>query len=231
MVVTGQAGSTNVLAAAVSEQMWPKEAVRQAAAERGDGRSVEHREGDVGDLVRSARLGTPGAFDELVLRYQRQATSVAYRLLNNRDDAMEITQDAFLRAFEKLRSLAEPERFGPWLMRIVSNLALNRRRARALRMTASLDVSGGDDDRGGPNLPDGREPAPPAAAAADELEGLLSRAIDELPERQRMALVLFSIEKMPQNDVAEILGCSVEAVKWHVFTARKKLKDRLKDYL
>lgn len=211
--------------------MWPKEAVRQAAADRGDGRAVEHREGDVGDLVGSAREGAAGAFDELVRRYQRQATSVAYRLLNNRDDAMEVTQDAFLRAFEKLPSLAQPERFGPWLMRIVNNLALNRRRARALRMTASLDASGDDDARGGPNLPDRREPDPPTAASADELEGLLSKAIDELPERQRTALVLFSIEKMPQNEVAEILGCSVEAVKWHVFTARKKLKDRLKDYL
>ncbi len=60
---------------------------------------------------------------------------------------------------------------------------------------------------------------------------LIGESIEELPEMQRQALVLFSIAELPQKEVASMLGCSVEAVKWHVFTARKKLKDKLKDYL
>ncbi|MFB3891012.1 MAG: RNA polymerase sigma factor [Phycisphaerae bacterium] len=184
------------------------------------------------DLVRAARKGELAAFDRLVERYQRQATAVAYRLLNNLDDAMEIVQDAFLNAYGKLGSLSDEARFGPWLLRIVSNLALNRRRSRMLRRTASLEtVESETEDRSEISIPDSSAVDPQAAASAKDVERLIDQAMDDLPELQRQALVLFSIEKMPQKEVADILGCSVEAVKWHVFTARKKLKDKLKDYL
>lgn len=185
---------------------------------------------EVGRLVRSALAGDLAAFDTLVERYQRQATAVAYRLLNHRDDAMEVTQDAFLRAFDKLATLSSPEQFGPWLMRIVSNQALNRRRSRALRQTASLDAADSD-GRGEWNLPDRRAESPVEAASSKELKGKIAEAIDELPEMQRQALVLFSIARLPQKEVARQLGCSVQAVKWHVFSARKKLKEQLEEYL
>jgi RNA polymerase sigma-70 factor (ECF subfamily) len=191
----------------------------------------EHGSGD-GELVLAARRGELGPFDELVRRYQRKATAVAFRLLNNRDDAMEVVQDAFLNAYDRLASLDEPERFGPWLLRIVGNLALNRRRSRSLRKTVSLEGPWQDDeDRGELNRPDPRDQTPLEIASGRELKQLIARAIDELPELQRQALVLFSMQNLPQKQVADMLGCSVEAVKWHVFTARKKLKERFKDYL
>ncbi len=190
------------------------------------------RRGDDAKLVRKVMRGELAAFDELVARYQRQATAVAYRLLNNRDDAMEVVQDAFLKAYDKLGSLSKPDRFGGWLMRIVSNLSLNRRRGRALRRTASLEaLAESDEGRAGFNPADPRAISPADAASAKDVQELLARAIDELPDNQRQALVLFSIGELPQKEVAEIIGCSVEAVKWHVFTARKKLKEKLKDYL
>ena len=68
-------------------------------------------------------------------------------------------------------------------------------------------------------------------ASAEELGGQIAAAIDGLPEMQRQALVLFSIAKLPQKEVARQLGCSVQTVKWHVFQARKTLKDELKEYL
>jgi RNA polymerase sigma-70 factor (ECF subfamily) len=184
-----------------------------------------------GDLVRTARRGDLAAFEILVERYQRQATAVSYRLLNNREDAMDVVQDAFLRAFDKLDSLSQPGRFGPWLMRIVSNLSLNFRRSRALRKADTLD--GVDDDavHGRDNRPDPAGVKPPEQASANEVGKLLDEAIARLPETQRQALVLFAIEKLPQKEIAGMLGCSVEAVKWHVFTARKKLKEQFKDYL
>jgi RNA polymerase sigma-70 factor (ECF subfamily) len=190
-----------------------------------------HRADDT-ELVRAARKGELAAFDRLVERYQRQATAVAFRLLNNLDDAMETVQDAFLNAYGKLGSLSDQSRFGPWLLRIVSNLSLNRRRSRMLRRTASLEtVESEVEDRAEFNLPDASAIDPQAAASAQDVQRLIDQAMDELPEMQRQALVLFSIEEMPQKEVADILGCSVEAVKWHVFTARKRLKDKLKDYL
>lgn len=204
-----------------------------SGAGTGDLAGVSNAGNDDGLLVRSVLKGNLTAFDRLVERYQRQATSVAYRLLNNLDDAMEIVQDSFLNAYGKLASLSEPERFGPWLLRIVSNLALNRRRSRTLRKTSSLDASGDnqDEDRLELSLPDTKALSPDENASAQDVQALIAKAMDGLPEMQRRALVLFSVEQMPQKEVAEILGCSVEAVKWHVFTARKKLKEKLKDYL
>jgi len=195
--------------------------------------SIEQSPGDRDDarLVAAARRGELSAFDTLVVRYQRQATAVAYRLLNNMDDALEISQDAFLRAYEKLASLDKTERFGPWLLRIVSNLALNKRRSRALRRGVSLDTAHDDED-GGPMQPvDKSAVAPDEAASANDVRRLMNQVIAELPDMQRKALVMFCIEQLPQKDIAKTLECSVEAVKWHVFTARKKLKERLKDYM
>src|SRR5437763_5758672 len=96
-----------------------------------------------GQLVQQVLAGQRKSFDELVNRYQRQAVAVSYRLLGNTQDAMEVTQDAFLKAFTSLESLQKPEAFGGWLMRIVSNLSLNYRRSRKTRTSVPLaDVLG-----------------------------------------------------------------------------------------
>lgn len=187
---------------------------------------------DDGELVRRAVHDEPGAFDALVARYQRRATGLAYGLLNNRDDAMEVVQEAFLNAFDKLKTLSKPERFGAWFLRIVGNLSLNRRRARALRKFVPLDPAGDDDcSRGGMQIPDTHAATPDESASAKELRGLIIEGIEELPPMQRQALILFAVAKMPQQQIAEELGCTVAAVKWNVFAARKKLKETLKDYL
>lgn len=182
-------------------------------------------------LVAAAIGGKLTAFDALVARYQRQATAVAFRLLNNVDDAMEITQDAFLQAFDKLSTLSQPARFAPWLLRIVSNLSLNRRRYRSLRKAVPLDAGNGEDDGKEAQYEDTSALQPDQAASANDVKELLAAAIAELPETQRRALNMFCIEQLPQKEIAQTLGLSVEAVKWHVFTARKKLKEQLKDYL
>jgi len=192
---------------------------------------VDGREPGDGELVRSAKRGDLGAFEMLVERYQRQATAVSYRMLSNREDAMDVVQDAFLKAFDKLDTLSQPGRFGPWLMRIVSNLSLNFRRSRALRKTDPLGNPDDDLAHGRDSRPDASMPEPSDQISAKELGKLLDQAIRRLPEMQRQALVLFSTEKLPQKEIAGMLGCSVEAVKWHVFTARKKLKEQFKDFL
>src|SRR5881396_919961 len=96
-----------------------------------------------GDLVGQVLAGRRDAFDTLIRRYQRQAVAVSYRLLGNSHDALEVTQDAFLKAFSSLETLQKPEAFGGWLMRIVSNLSLNYRRSRKTRTSVPLaDVLG-----------------------------------------------------------------------------------------
>ena len=190
-----------------------------------------------GQLVGRVLAGDRKSFDELARRYQRQAIAVSYRLLGNSQDAQEVSQDAFLKAFTSLDSLQKPEAFGGWLMRIVSNLSLNYRRSRKIRQQLPLD------DALGPTHSDSQESAgggsewmsrgddPVHSLESREMGAKLMQALNQLPEKQRLAIVMFTIEEMPQKQVAETLECSVEAVKWHVFQGRKKLKELLKEHL
>jgi len=188
------------------------------------------RQLDAEDVGR-VQAGDTTAFDALIDRYQRRAVSVSYRLLGNINDAMDVCQDAFVKAFKSLDSLQDATRFGGWLMRIVTNLSLNYRRDR--RQHLSLSTDDPDDDREGwaTMQSDRSSPEPVESLLASETEGAVSRAIEALPEQQRVALILSAIEKMPQKEIAEILGCSVEMVKWNVFQARKTLKKQLAKHL
>ena len=165
------------------------------------------------------------AFDLLIERYQRRAVSVSYRLLGNIQDAQDVCQRAFVKSFKSLETLKDARLFGPWLMRIVSNLSLNHRRDRKPHL--SLATSDGDGGIPEALVSSAEGTAPSAAMETDEAESAIRAAMDSLPEKQRMALVLFAIEKMPQKEVAEIMECSVEMVKWNVFQARKALKESL----
>jgi RNA polymerase sigma-70 factor, ECF subfamily len=188
-----------------------------------------------GQLVLRCLNGDRTAFDELIARYQRQAVAVSYRLLGNAQDALEVTQDAFLKAFSSLKTLQKPDAFGGWLMRIVSNLSLNYRRSRKLRSQLPLDDMLGPTDAQKTDIGGSewmaRNDDPAHRLESQEMGAQLKRALEQLPEKQRLAIVMFTIEELPQKQVAEALGCSVEAVKWHVFQGRKKLKELMKDYL
>jgi RNA polymerase sigma-70 factor (ECF subfamily) len=188
-----------------------------------------------GQLVLKSLAGNRQSFDELIVRYQRQAVAVAYRLLGNSHDALEVTQDAFLKAYSGLSTLQKPDAFGGWLMRIVSNLSLNYRRSRKLRSQLPLDDCLGPtgsrqtDSSGSEWMAKDGDPA--HRLESQEMGQKLKEALQQLPEKQRLAIVMFTIEELPQKQVAEALGCSVEAIKWHVFQGRKKLKELMKEYL
>ncbi len=161
--------------------------------------------------------------------------AVSYRLLGNTHDALEVTQDAFVKAYTSLATLQKPEAFGGWLMRIVSNLSLNFRRSRKTRAQLPLDdllgpADGASTDAGGSEWM-ARSGDPVRRLESEEMGRRLQTALAQLPEKQRLAIVMFTIEEMSQKQVAEALHCSVEAVKWHVFQGRKKLKEMLKDVM
>ncbi|MBK8913535.1 MAG: RNA polymerase sigma factor [Phycisphaerales bacterium] len=187
-------------------------------------------------LVASTLAGRREAFDALIRRHQRRAVAVAQRLLGDLHDAMECVQDSFLRAYRNLSSLADPRCFRGWLLRIVTTQALNFRRGRALRSGARVsfeDCILGDETDAAERFADNRPDAdrPGEALAAAELEQCMQRALDELPDAQRTALVLFSMQQLPQREVAEIMDCSVEMVKWNVFQARRRMRERLAAFL
>jgi RNA polymerase sigma-70 factor (ECF subfamily) len=189
-----------------------------------------------GELVARSLKADRSAFDELIRRYQRQAVAVSYRLLGNSHDALEVTQDAFLKAYGSLATLQKAEAFGGWLMRIVSNLSLNYRRSRRTRSQLPLDDLLGPTDAQQTDAAGGsewmaRSGDPVRRLESEELGRHLQEALKQLPEKQRMAIIMFTVEQMPQKQVAEALQCSIEAVKWHVFQGRKKLKELLKEVI
>ena len=198
---------------------------------------AEERPDDPGvqdaDAVTRTVKGEVGAFDELVHRYQRRAVAVAYRLVRDPHAAADIAQDAFLRAYRGLGSLQDPRRFGPWLMRIVSNLSLNYRRSRRAASSVSLEAAGevAEGFRRASDAVKLTTAAPSEGAEVEDLSAAIEQAMQQLPEKQRVALTLFSIEGMPQKEVAEIMDCSVELVKWNVFQARKAMRKMLAGFM
>lgn len=228
----------------VSGLMEPKSTQPERAAAASEGEATPaaapakaHEGPSDGELVGRVLRGEQGAFNDLIVRYQRQAVAVSYRLLGNTQDALEVAQDAFLKAYNSVATLQKPEAFGGWLMRIVSNLSLNYRRGRKSRAQLPLDdLLGSAEAQGSSAGVAGsewmaRSGDPVHTLEGHELGSKLQEALNQLPEKQRLAITMFTIEEMPQKEVAEALNCSVEAVKWHVFQGRKKLKELLKDHL
>lgn len=172
-------------------------------------------------LVEASKAGDRGAFDELVRLYQRRAIQLAIRILSGADEAADVVQDAFVRAFLGINKIRAPKRFEQWLLKIVANLAVERLRKLKRSQRAYQD-----------DCPEKSQKATPLEiAAGEELSKALQDAMATLPDKQAKAIALFGLQDMSQNEVAQIMNCSVESVRWHVFQARKNLKELLKDYL
>ena len=171
---------------------------------------------DEADLVARARAGDRDAFGVLVQRYAGQARRVARAVLDDPDDADDATQDAFLSALVKLGQFDPRRPFGPWLLRIVANAATDRRRRRKVRRAEALDPAARASG-----------PGPDADAVRSELGTLLRAALAELPERRRLAVVLFDVEGYGHADIGRILGVPEGTVRSDVFHARRFLRGRL----
>lgn len=183
----------------------------------GDARTAQEVEDAA--LVARARSGDRDAFGVLVDRYADQARRVARAVLQDPDDADDAAQDAFLAALVKLDQYDSARRFGPWLMRIVANAATDRRRRRKVRSAVSLDeglVAGGT--------------RPDVIAERAVLLGRLREALAELPERRRIAVVLFDVEGYSHAEIAQVLGIPEGTVRSEVFHARRKLRALLADW-
>lgn len=175
--------------------------------------------GDEAELVARTLAGDRPAFGILVERYAGQARRVARAVLADPDDADDAAQDAFLSALVKLAQYDPARPFGPWLMRIVANAATDRRRRRAIRRTEPLDLG----LVGGGIRPD-------VAAERAALGDRLRAALDELPPRRRLAVVLFDVEGYSHAEIAEALGIPEGTVRSEVFHARRRLRVLLADW-
>jgi RNA polymerase sigma-70 factor (ECF subfamily) len=180
------------------------------------------------DLVDRARQGDREAFGILVRRHQDRAFSLAYQIVRNREDALDVAQEAFARAYASLAAFKGDSGFGTWLHRILVNLSIDSLRRRR-RSTAVYD-----DSRATPwEL--GTEPAAPddpaAALESKQIRDLIGRGIAQLPPAQRAVLILREIEGMRYEEIAQAVGCSLGTVMSRLFYARRRLQRLLKPHL
>ncbi len=172
-------------------------------------------------LVERLKDGDTKALNELFERHRDAAYAVAYRLVGNADDALDVVQEAFIHVMRGIRSFRGQSAFRTWLYRIVTHAALDYRRYRAVRQTQSLDH---ENAREPADIGPARENPAEEAQTRDLREAIL-QALENVSEKNRAALVLYAIEGMSYKEVAEALGISVGTVMSRIFNARQRLKD------
>jgi RNA polymerase sigma-70 factor, ECF subfamily len=174
-------------------------------------------------LVTAAKRGTAQAFEEIVSRHKQKVLAVAQRITNNREDAEDVTQESFLKAFLHLEDFEGKSRFSSWLTRIVMNEALMLRRRRR-RVFEVLPGSSDDDVRFSPEVFVDQSSNPEESCWQRERMDLLTKAINRLGPRIRSTILLRDIEERSVEETAKILGTSAGAVKARVFQGRRKLR-------
>jgi len=182
---------------------------------------------DEAAIVAQARLGNTGAFNELLRRYERKIFRLALHITQNREDAEDVLQESFLKAYEHLDQFQGQSKFYTWIVRIAVNQALMKLRKRKSDRSVSLDET---IDTGEDNL--SREIAawdenPEQKYSRDELQRILTSAIDGLAPIYRAVFVLRDIDGLSTEEAAEALELSVPAVKSRLLRARLQLREKL----
>ena len=179
-------------------------------------------------LVLAAKRGDGQAFEILIKRYQRRILAVARRFTRIREDAEDIVQQSFQKAFVHLGKFEGKSSFSTWLTRIAINEALMfLRRVRGAREISIDDLSGNEETAGHMEMPDSR-PSPERALLESEQNKVLWAAINKLTPRTRKAIELRDLEELSTKEAARVMGLSVDAVKGRVFHGRRKLHHVLK---
>ncbi len=180
------------------------------------------------DLVRQTLNGNQSAYNGLVQRYQRQVYNLAYRMLGNAEDAGDLVQDTFLRAYGALSSFRQDASFLTWLYKIASNLCIDQLRSRKTKSTLSLEVE----------LEEGREPSadmrscsPEEAAIRGSVQEVVHNAVLNLPDKYRAVVVMRHLQDMSVEEIARVLELPTGTVKTHLFRAREMLRGRLRPVL
>ncbi len=186
-------------------------------------------------LIDRCRRGDTEAFSILVLRYQDRIYNVMARMVGRNADAEELTQETFLKAYEKLHLFRGTSRFYTWLFRIATNQALSRRRrgrkVKFISMHARDDESPDVGEPQTATLAARRNPSPEAAMMARETAQCIADALQELDEEYRLVVVLRDIENMDYGQIADVLDVPVGTVKSRLHRGRCVLKEKLADLL
>jgi RNA polymerase sigma-70 factor (ECF subfamily) len=182
------------------------------------------------DLVRKARRGDLNAYDELVKRYQQRIYATIYHMTSNHEDANDLAQESFIKAFQALNSFKGGSTFYTWLYRIAVNKTINFLKQRKKRQHMSLN----DIDFNAEHDPDLvaliSDKTPFRNAGLSELQKFLNEALLKLSEPHRMVVVLHDVQGQSHEEIAEIMGCNIGTVRSRLFYARQQLQGYLSEY-
>jgi len=182
-------------------------------------------------LVRRARHGDLTAYDELVRRYQERIYATVYHMTANHEDANDLAQEAFIKAYQALKTFKGGSSFYTWVYRIAVNRTLNFLKQRKNRTQFSLN----DLDFNAEHNPDLvaliSEKTPRREAGLAELQEKLNEAMQKLSEQHRFVVTLHDVQGLAHEEIAEIMDCNVGTVRSRLFYARQQLQGHLADYL
>ncbi len=179
-------------------------------------------------LLTAAARGDREARRQLFERYRDIAYRVALRVTGRPEDALDVVQDSFIRAFERLGEFQGEAGFQTWLLRIVSNRALDVLRARKVRLAVPLDAGEADDPRLEPAAPE-QDNHPGRALESRETVDRIRGALERLPADQRVVFSLYATGEMTYAQIADVLGIPIGTVMSRLFHARRRLHDLLPD--
>lgn len=166
------------------------------------------------------RKGDAKAFELLVARHQRSVYNLALRFLNDSDEAEDVTQDAFIRIYKAAATYTPEAKFTTWLYTIVRNLCFNVLRVRRQAVIVSVD------DESLPELPAKNED-PVERISREQLREKVTHAVSRLPDNMRLAVILSKYHGLSYDEIAGIMGCSVNAIKLRVHRAKSVLAEEL----
>ena len=169
--------------------------------------------------IAATKSGDREAYDYLVGKYMKRVMSIAWGIVRNGADAEDLAQEAFVKAFQSMDRFRSEEPFGPWIYRIVTNLALDVMKHRTKFRHEELTDS----------QPAGRRDGADLAAVTSEMGRRIDRAIESLPEMQRVVARLFLVEQFEHAEIAIMTGLTEGTVRSHLSLARGKLREQLAD--
>jgi RNA polymerase sigma-70 factor (ECF subfamily) len=169
--------------------------------------------------ITGVKAGDAAAFDYLVSKYLKRVTSIAWGIVRSPQDAEDLAQEAFVKAYQSIGRFRSGESFGPWIYRIVTNLGLDVVKHRKRFRHEELSEGEPAERRDSADLP----------AIAHELGSRIDAAIQSLPEMQRIVARLYLVEQFDHGEIAAMMNLSEGTVRSHLSLARRKLQDKLSD--
>ena len=183
-------------------------------------------------LMLLVKQGDSDAFSQLVEKYKKPVMNLVYRMIRDLAEAEDIAQNVFVQVYKSAERYQVSSKFSTWLFTIARNLCLNEIRRRTRHPADSMDASHPDqEDQPLQQYEDKKAVSAPDRLLQGELEAKIEQAVAELPENQRLAILMCRQDELSYEEIAQVLGCSLSATKSLIHRGRETLKQKLKPYL